>query len=91
MVFSRPLGLAPGALTWDGRNRRAIAAEKKQGYSPRGPVVNRKRSAGQGYCSMIIIPSANTAPRSGRDPTPLVHGGPTTGCARGLRLPDRDL
>jgi hypothetical protein len=35
------LGIEPGALTWERRNRRAIVQEKKQGYSPRSPIFNR--------------------------------------------------
>jgi hypothetical protein len=43
-AFAAPKGLRPrrrvnpGALTWDGRNRRAIVQEKKQSYSPRSPI-----------------------------------------------------
>jgi hypothetical protein len=40
------LGLEPGALTWDGRNRRAIAEEKKQSYSPHSPILNRNAVPG---------------------------------------------
>jgi hypothetical protein len=33
------LGLAPETLRWGARNTRAIAAEKKQSYSPRGQIL----------------------------------------------------
>jgi hypothetical protein len=65
-VYSRLLGLAPGALTWDRQSRRAIGEEKKQSYSPHGATLNRNAARGE---LLQYDHHSITTPRSGRDLT----------------------